>query len=940
MDLRGNTSPEALIDSLIDKRLFRMYKNAPAIVTAVNTQNQTLSAKVAYKLRTNINGEISSIDIPELKNIPYFSFQGGDFIITIPPKAGDICILHFSDRDCDDFIKTGNISEPSTIGSKMHAIDNAFAIVGYNALSSPIQNFDNSSLMIRNKEGTTFIKLANNSISLKHNNNEAVINEHGLTLNSNETININGKNVNVNATNTLTLAGQTIKLNSSSDIEINAQTNIKGNLNVTGAVKVTGDLDAALIKGPIAKLTNFIKDNRPLTLEGELAATSGYLVTGELPTLSNFLSYMGNKDIVFNLSVSGSNLTITIDNEIFTLAQSFEDIATYIEALSTGLFSASYSAEDNHIKFITTATGSTLGVISFLEDIFVIEPATKGRLLTSTIGDFTTFINGLNSKGLSFKINCGGKFYDFTAPYSEITSLDDLISYLAPQNASKIIVTKGLDNDSILFTTAQEGAVNGFISYLQNNPAFDTPATLTSSELDPNFNNLKTTVGALNLAFKVPANGIDFTFYVSNSELNALNSYDEFATLLNRQNILNVIYSNNKLIFRTYLTGNTATIDFAQTLTEIEATKGYLITGALPSFSTLKTMFDQATPPYDTKFFINVNGTNQNFSVSLSNWDSATSYHDIATTLQAQTSVLDITYNETTNRFLFITKNAGQSLGQISYMQYTTPADQTIETNGAKLFMGTQTLATTLHQGTDSIDSTNLFDQSAESLKLTSLTNATKLNGVTSVYNPNSADILKGTLSMGATLHQGTNQQHIIINNSATLLRGTENTGAFIVEGLDEGEDPTFGDQFDGTFTLEGNLKVTGNIISEQKIEFLEAEGEKLKLKNKGDDTIQKTNLEVEGETLLTAKRSPITVQGSLDTELLFINGETITKEITALEKSNLNGQTKINNGCDVIGNINISNGKIQGSGTTIKLASDAVHINTDLKAKDVYVNS
>ena len=68
---------------------------------------------------------------------------------------------------------------------------------------------------------------------------------------------------------------------------------------------------------------------------------------------------------------------------------------------------------------------------------------------------------------------------------------------------------------------------------------------------------------------------------------------------------------------------------------------------------------------------------------------------------------------------------------------------------------------------------------------------------------------------MGATLHQGTNQQHIIINNSATLLRGTENTGAFIVEGLDEGEDPTFGDQFDGTFTLEGNLKVTGNIISE-----------------------------------------------------------------------------------------------------------------------------
>ena len=92
---------------------------------------------------------------------------------------------------------------------------------------------------------------------------------------------------------------------------------------MTGAVKVTGDLDAALIKGPIAKLTNFIKDNRPLTLEGELAATSGYLVTGELPTLSNFLSYMGNKDIVFNLSVSGSNLTITIDNEIFTLAQSW-----------------------------------------------------------------------------------------------------------------------------------------------------------------------------------------------------------------------------------------------------------------------------------------------------------------------------------------------------------------------------------------------------------------------------------------------------------------------------------------------------------------------------------------------------------------------------------------------------------------------------------------
>lgn len=102
-------------------------------------------------------GQIQSAPLPLLTDVPVIFPRGGGCTITFPVKAGDECLVVFSDRFIDFWWQNGGIQEP--VDPRQHDLSDAFAFVGPQSQAQKISGIITTSVQVRTDDGSSFIEL-------------------------------------------------------------------------------------------------------------------------------------------------------------------------------------------------------------------------------------------------------------------------------------------------------------------------------------------------------------------------------------------------------------------------------------------------------------------------------------------------------------------------------------------------------------------------------------------------------------------------------------------------------------------------------------------------------------------------------------------------------------------------------------------------------------
>ncbi|MDU6434808.1 MAG: Gp138 family membrane-puncturing spike protein [Pantoea sp.] len=102
-------------------------------------------------------GAFKSAPLPLLVDVPVVFPRGGGCTITFPVKAGDECLVVFSDRCIDFWWQNGGVQEP--VDPRQHDLSDAFAFIGPQSQAEVIGNISTSTLQMRTDDGAAYIEL-------------------------------------------------------------------------------------------------------------------------------------------------------------------------------------------------------------------------------------------------------------------------------------------------------------------------------------------------------------------------------------------------------------------------------------------------------------------------------------------------------------------------------------------------------------------------------------------------------------------------------------------------------------------------------------------------------------------------------------------------------------------------------------------------------------
>jgi hypothetical protein len=120
------TLPEVL-RAVLESRLADVHTALPAKIVKYDATTRKADVQPLLK-REYVDGDIMSM--PVISNVPVMFPSGGGAFLSFPVKAGDGCLLIFSERSLDRWLSQNNVGEVETADVRMHDITDAVAIVG------------------------------------------------------------------------------------------------------------------------------------------------------------------------------------------------------------------------------------------------------------------------------------------------------------------------------------------------------------------------------------------------------------------------------------------------------------------------------------------------------------------------------------------------------------------------------------------------------------------------------------------------------------------------------------------------------------------------------------------------------------------------------------------------------------------------------------------
>ena len=148
---------------VLSDTIFSMLRvSLPGIIESFDPLACTCTVQPALKGQTADElGNMKSAPLPLLVDVPVVFPRGGGCTITFPVKAGDECLVIFSDRCIDFWWQSGGVQEP--VDPRQHDLSDAFALVGPMSQPNVISNISTTTLQMRTDDGAAYIELDPNS---------------------------------------------------------------------------------------------------------------------------------------------------------------------------------------------------------------------------------------------------------------------------------------------------------------------------------------------------------------------------------------------------------------------------------------------------------------------------------------------------------------------------------------------------------------------------------------------------------------------------------------------------------------------------------------------------------------------------------------------------------------------------------------------------------
>ncbi|ASN17760.1 translation initiation factor IF-2 [Pantoea ananatis] len=144
---------------VLSNTIFSMLRvSMPGIIESFDPIACTCSVQPALKGQgADALGNMKSAPLPVLVDVPVIFPRGGGCTITFPVKAGDECLVVFSDRCIDFWWQNGGVQEP--VDPRQHDLSDAFAFVGPQSQAQKISGISTTSVQVRTDDGSSFIEL-------------------------------------------------------------------------------------------------------------------------------------------------------------------------------------------------------------------------------------------------------------------------------------------------------------------------------------------------------------------------------------------------------------------------------------------------------------------------------------------------------------------------------------------------------------------------------------------------------------------------------------------------------------------------------------------------------------------------------------------------------------------------------------------------------------
>lgn len=148
---------------VLSDTIFSMLRvSLPGIIESYDPIANTCTVVPALKgAKPDEKGNLISETLPLLVDVPVVFPRGGGCSITFPVKAGDECLVVFSDRCIDFWWQSGGVQEP--VDPRQHDLSDAFAFVGPMSQPNVISNISSTTLQMRTDDGAAYIELDPNS---------------------------------------------------------------------------------------------------------------------------------------------------------------------------------------------------------------------------------------------------------------------------------------------------------------------------------------------------------------------------------------------------------------------------------------------------------------------------------------------------------------------------------------------------------------------------------------------------------------------------------------------------------------------------------------------------------------------------------------------------------------------------------------------------------
>ena len=131
---------EALANSILGRISSSLNCCVPGIVESFNPALQTATIQPTVRKRIRTQAGVREMDYPLLTDVPVLMLGGGQHFITMPIKAGDECIVLFSDVCMDAWWQSGGVQ--GQIIARQHDLSDGFAIVGFRSKPNVLSNLN------------------------------------------------------------------------------------------------------------------------------------------------------------------------------------------------------------------------------------------------------------------------------------------------------------------------------------------------------------------------------------------------------------------------------------------------------------------------------------------------------------------------------------------------------------------------------------------------------------------------------------------------------------------------------------------------------------------------------------------------------------------------------------------------------------------------------